>query len=204
MPIATGGGASNITGASIVDGTVSLADLVQGARVTYMLNEINTCTPQPNFHCDNITNGAFTSNTSMGVGQICVPNPITINKISLNAQVVTTPGTFKIALFSEDGQTKHFEVTTSSISATGTSTHTLGAAVRVPAGIYYLAVVSVGTASAEFQTYTVLTQTMVDGVSGKPVLSGRITVTAGTIPATMTPTAPTYNNVSCVHVRFDN
>jgi len=208
MPVFTGGGASSLTGANIVDASLSRADLAASADNAYSPIAL-TLLPRPNATWDNLTTYDTTPNTTMRVGQVVIEQEILVNKVSILTAGKTTNGAIQFALYSENGATRILTGTTGTISVTHTATTvTLGAAVLVPAGVYYWGVVSVGTADVQMAVFGD-TSAGVQGdkigiVSGEPVLSGTLTVSAGTVPATITPTAITSASNCTAVFRLDN
>lgn len=78
--------------------------------------------PLPNHPISDATNGTTISkqmnaNTTAWLGQIVVPFGITVNKITFRTGNNAVAGTVKIALYSEDGQTQKFSVTSGTTSA---------------------------------------------------------------------------------------
>jgi hypothetical protein len=152
----------------------------------------------------------YSGNTTASLHAIVFPVGIAVNKISIVTAGVTTASTLDFVLYSSDGQTQILSGTTASIASAATVyTTTLGAEVEVPAGVYYWGFVA-NDASANFSVYRwAVAQTganaMHNGVSGKDVLRGTKTVTAGTLPATIDPTTDiTSDTTSTPLVRFDN
>lgn len=162
------------------------------------------CTFVPDATNDYRIANVKSSNTTMSVGLIKVPFQIIVNKISYQVTTKTTDGTYKIGLYSENGATKYIDVTTASITSTGVKTTTLGSPVTVPAGNYYIAIVSIGTASAEFFFWNCVDDLLFDGVAGEPIVEGTLAVTAGTLPATIDPTAITHTIFHTFYTRWDN
>jgi hypothetical protein len=114
-------------------------------------------------------------------------------------------GVLKIALYSEDGQTQIFNITTPTISAAGQIHSFSVGSVSVGAGVYYLVIVPVGTANIEvYMNNTNTNQGLYSGITGEPVIEGTAVVTAGTLPATVTPTTITYANARTASIRLDN
>lgn len=144
-------------------------------------------------------------NTTAYVGLVTFPHNITANAITLDVQGFTTSGTMKVALYSEDGATRLFNVTSSTISGTGVLTIALSS-VSITAGNYYLLVVSVSTLDIVMYGWnTNGTGASVFGnVTTKKVWEGTLTVSAGTPPSTITPTSITWAANSTVVSRFDN
>lgn len=137
-------------------------------------------------------------NTRATVTLFSIERPITVNKISFFTGAVTTASTLDLTLYSEDGQTQHFSVTTASIASSGITYTTSVSSVVLGAGNYYLMVnanAAVNLSLVAYATNVVpfanaTTGTLSD-ISLKPVIQGTLTITAGTPPATITPTALT-------------
>lgn len=174
-------------------------------------NAAKTIIPFPNFPLGQVANGNLTSvlnivtATTAFVGQIVIPFSIVANKISFHCLAASVAGTFKIALFSEDGQTQIFSVTTASITTSGIKTTTLSA-VSIPAGVYYIVTVPVSTVNLDclgFYTSEKMS-TLNSGVSSEPILEGTLAVTAGTMPSTITPTAISTADNRVIVWRLDN
>lgn len=152
------------------------------------------------------------TNTTLFVGQVMVPYGITVNKITIRSgATVTTPGTVDITLYSEDGQTQLFSVTTASIDTINTLYTTAVSSVSVPAGIYYIAINPNST--TDITTYYWNTETdppfgttagFGGNVTSEPILEGTVTITAGTPPATIDPTAITSVISRTLTFRLDN
>lgn len=149
----------------------------------------------------------ITNNTTMHVGLSYIPHSILANRMTVRSGgAAVTPGTVKIAIFSEDGQTKIIEETSATISATYTyQTITLGTAVYLPAGVYYTAILGQSTVSASFMGWKSPLDDDTYEVTGGKVTSGYMTVTANTIPSTFNPvTDIVFAHNRSVVLRFDN
>lgn len=157
--------------------------------------------PWPAFISVALTTAGLTGNTQMAVYKFVLPRAITVNKISLNVSSVGTAGTFKIGVFSEDGQTNKIEVTTASISAGGVVT-TAVAAVQLPAGVYYFFALPQSTANVTFDAWTEAFSAL-RNIAAEDEFSGIVTATANTVPATFDPTALT-NALNAPIFRLDN
>lgn len=196
MPQAQGGG-SLVTGANVVDESLSTADLA-AAAILELEPVCLTCCPQPNWipgtGTNSVSGRTLDTNTVLHIGQIVVPRQIVVNKISFNVTTVTVAGVVNVALFSEDGQTRLISFATASISGTGLVITTLGSPVVLPAGVYYLGFNPVGTANVDtwaFGNVSGVIGSINEEVTGKAILNGTITVTASTMPSTITPTSIT-------------
>lgn len=153
-----------------------------------------------------LTNAATDANTVMWIGQIVVPFKITANKVSFTVINKSVNGTVDITMYSEDGQTQVFAITTATITADGTIITALSAVVINP-GIYYIAMNTNSTAAMQVGTYTcaaVATYNLNSGVTSEPVIAGTLTITAGTPPATITPTSITAVDTRTIAIRLDN
>lgn len=204
----TGGGASNITGAQVVDASLSTADL-SAAAILALEPTALTVLPQPNFTVlGAIVQKTLSVNTTLSLGQVIVPTKIVANSISFIMGAVTVAGVAKICLFSEDGQTQIFSVSTASISASNTVVTTALSAVTINAGVYWIAFMPTGTANINPPVFDVDTaisnNALRNTVSGKPIIEGVLTVTANTMPATITPTSVTVQTQSTLIFRLDN
>lgn len=152
-----------------------------------------TLIPQPVGGGVNTAALQVTSNTTAYFGMIFVPFEITVNKLSMSTVgTFTTASTFDIAIYSEDGQTKHIDITTASLNATNTIFTTSVSAVTLSPGNYYVGVVANGgTVDLGISVWQNTTTDDLAGdlgtVTSEPVLQGTKTVTAGTLPATIDP-----------------
>lgn len=148
------------------------------------------------------------SNTVMRLGMVSVPTGITVSSISFNLYNVAVAGSFKIGLYTENGQTLVLSTTTPSYSTSGFKTVTLSSPVAVAAGNYYVAILSQGSANIGALGYTTATENGMNNVnssvSGEPVLEGTLTVTANTLPATFTPSSITSVSNATFVFRMDN
>jgi len=151
-------------------------------------------------------------NTTAIIGQVVIPFKITVNKISVMVNLVTTAGTIDLSLYSEDGQTRLFSVTTASLTTSSIATTGVSAVVVQP-GIYYIMANSNSTTEANFYTWgdqtnpftTNAATSLMNGVTSEPVLQGTMTITAGTPPTTFNPvSAITAVYYSTMIVRLDN
>lgn len=197
----TAGTATGATGAKLAVTPAKLA-----TRISAVLPATIATVPTPAFPSFTITTQQFTGNTTLQVGKVFIPAAITANKISIRAVAFgsTTTGTFKLALFSESGSTQYFSVTTGT-SADGTTMSTALSAVVIPAGYYYFALLPVGSVNQGLRYYALSsTYSELSDISTEPNLAGTITVTADTMPSTITPTAITASTTSTVVFRLDN
>lgn len=148
----------------------------------------------------------FSTNTRGYFYSIVLPFAITINKITIKSGgTVTTSGTIKIGVYSEDGQSKLIDVESPSIDTIDTVYTVSVSAVELPAGIYYVGVVSVDTANLQLVTVQNCYSLGNATPTGKPIMEGYIDgLTAGTLPSTITPASLTYTSQKSVVIRLDN
>lgn len=133
---------------------------------------------------DNATIDAPANLTTMWVGKILVPVPITLATLKFWA-VTGTSSTLKIALFSEDGQTRLFSVTSASLSASQDVNSASVGNVLIPAGLYYIAIIGqVGTVGV-WNTSAATRGSSLARISTTPY-EGTYTVTSDTMPSTIT------------------
>lgn len=149
-----------------------------------------------------ITQSTFNNNTNTtgAVFAFSLLYGMTVNKLSINVTAVGTTGTLKIGIFSQDGQTQYISITTASISGAGIVTTSVSA-VALLAGVYYCVVIPVSTAAVTLTTWSPGALT---GVTGKPTLSGIYTVTASTMPSTLTIANISPSGSNGAVIRFDN
>lgn len=131
-----------------------------------------------------------------------LPAAITVNRLTFKTSgTAGTNGTFDMAIYSEDGQTKHFEETTASITATNTEYQTsTSSAQLLPAGAYYIGMVGNVPASKTF-VGSYGTDTLKSPGSDL-CMAGTAVVSSGVLPATFDPTALT--DARGLFFRLDN
>lgn len=171
-------------------------------QTTGLITAITTL-PTPAFLSNTYGVVLVNSNTTAFAGKVYIPSKITVTRISYYADH-NVNGTYKIALFTEDGQTQIFSYTTPTISTDGLHTDTISSTIIYP-GFYYIVMLPVGTASASFRI-SVRDNTVggaLDSIASAPVTSGTITVTASTMPSTITPSAITSANNAGLIFRLD-
>lgn len=142
--------------------------------------------PRPVAASVGITNASVTGNTAMRVYKFVMPRAMVVNNISIFVNASAANGTVKLAIYSDDGQTKHIEVTTASIGAPGVVT-TAVAAITLPAGTYYFAALAQSSANHTLDGWEDSAGDLTL-VTSEDSLAGTITVSANTIPSTMSPT----------------
>lgn len=157
----------------------------------------------------------LSTNTLMHVALIYIPRAITINKVSIRTGTVSGAGgdTIDIGLYSESGGAYTALVANGAIAGgddnvvkTFTITQT-----TIAAGFYWLAMNNNNASGTQFLMWDTdaaapfsSTDGLLEDVASEPILQGTVTITAGTPPATITPTAISPVDDSCIIVRFDN
>jgi len=201
--------------------TLVLADLLaivdteaepQETKKATLSNLKNAISPSVDFIIVNdlqnrggLTSQGFTNNTTAMFGAFRLPFKITVNKITIRCESVSTPSTLDIAVYSQDGQTKLFEVTTASIASASTFYTTIVDSVLLLPGIYYLVVVAnVEGANLALRTYLGDSSLPTGVPAGEPVLGGTKTVEAGTLPNTFDPSSITSAESKLLVARLDN
>ena len=168
---------------------------------------VTTMFPKATLGVTSYTNVGRNINTQMFFCLVDVLESMTINSLLFYTGTVTTPGTIKIALFSLDGQTKHFEVTSGTVATSTLNSVTVSPAYVISPGKYYLAFCTVGTTNAEFATQTINGSIYANFnfATGEYYYQGYKTITASTIPTTFDPAASvTADSLTGLFVRFEN
>ena len=170
-----------------------------------------TIIPLPNGGTINtIGSISVTTNTTAYISQVSIPYSITVNKISFGVGSVTTPDTIDLTLYSENGQTRLFSVTSATVSASSIITVSVPSVSLTP-GIYYIMANANNTVSCQLYDwedattpFSALGVNILGDVASEPIMRGTLTITAGTPPATITPTAITEGNEGTLIFRLDN
>ncbi len=167
---------------------------------------VKTVSSRPALATGAISGVATASLTSFDVGLFTVPTQITVNQLSYNIGAVTTAGTYKVCVYTEDGATKKIDVT-SGTNGTSVNNVSVGAIVLAP-GNYYVAM---GCATTCSNTVSHWTSTSQNGFNiavpaSKEVYEGTVTMTSGTCNSTITTTSAgiTATNSKTPVIRFDN
>ena len=205
--------AFNINGTSII----SIANIT-GPQGPPGVNGTNGATgaPGPNWSVKSVaalpieagglSGVTLSSNTQMSLGLETVIANITVNQMVIYTQgTVTTPGTYRVGVYSEDGQTKIIDVATPTMSAINTPYNiTLSPSVTLTPGNYYFAIIPVGTSNMIIDTWAT-PRGLNLALNSKPVSMGLKTgMTAGTLPASFDPTTITFGSGRAIVIRLDN
>jgi len=202
--LATIATAGKVNGAAIT----SLASIPAGAGVIPAANipggSVLAIIPRPMLPHSGAGTQGNNNNTVGRVHMFNLVRGITVNKITFNVTAVGTAGTLKIAIYSEDGQTKVLEIETTSISTTGKQSFDVSAVVLAP-GNYYFMVLPVSTAAITLSTWASSTTiNVLNQPSSEPSFAGDYTCTASTIPATMDLSLLSSDVERLVAFRLDN
>jgi hypothetical protein len=153
-----------------------------------------------------VTATSVASLTAFKVGMFTVPENITVNQISAAVTAVTTAGTLKMCVYTENGATKKIDVTTAA-PAVGTLTTAVGSVLLTP-GNYYVAVGCATNCSDTLSFYGsgAFTHESTATPASKEVYEGTVTMTSGTCNATITTTTAGITGAasSTVNARLDN
>lgn len=164
-----------------------------------------TQVPRPVLIATGIGTVSIATPTTMHLGAIEFNQTITVNKLTFGIGGFSSSGTMKVGIYSYDGTSKLLDATTSTISGTGIQTINLGSPVVIAAGQYYVAMVSVsGSFSPQVFQTDGSSESLFSAVSGKATLVGTLTVTSGTLPSTITPSAITSADDRTLAIRYDN
>ena len=181
-----------------------------GSSAKTLIPHRNSASPDTS-SADTVGTRVINVNTTMYLAQVVIPLAITANQITIKNNGVSVQGTVDLTMYSEDGQTQIFAVTTANVT-NGLTVSTALSAVVINPGIYYMGINTNSTADLTFFFWN---STSFDGdtsgvkplelLTGKPTIQGTLTITAGTPPATITPGSLTaYNEQALVYFRLDN
>jgi hypothetical protein len=147
----------------------------------------------------------YNSNTTLYGGLYSVPVAIAVTKLWVQTTSEVTPGTFNIAVFTENGQTRKISSTFTTNGSTLLYSATCSATTIGP-GNYWVFVQPTSTADCTFNTIgdSGIVGGIANGSSGIAI-AGRITgATASTMPSTITPSAVSvFSGNDGVQVRLE-
>lgn len=153
---------------------------------TYPGGLVTSLMPEPAFLATTTQNNVtiFNGNTTARVHAFSLAHSIVVNRIGIELSTVTSPSTMDFAVYKSNGD-KVFEVTSGTSMANALSTTTVNAVTLVP-GTYYFAAVANG-ASADISGPTYISNPLyLTGHTGEDKLGGTLTVSAGTLPSSLT------------------
>lgn len=149
--------------------------------------------------------GTFTTSILGHFGMVTVPLNISANTISINCTTVSEVGNaVKIGVYSENGQNRVTSVFVS-ILGTGIITRPISS-VFFAAGNYWTALVPVTDASNNFTVWRTDNSPgeFAASVAGKKKFTGVMSVVAGTLPTTFSPSSLVSLSLPGIVVRLDN
>ena len=147
---------------------------------------------------------ALASLTAYKVALFNVPQSITVNQLSYNVGAVTTAGSYRICVYSEDGNTKEIDVT--DVPTAGLNSVTVSAVTLSP-GNHYIAMGCATTCNNTVFMFTSTANTVINTSAvpaGKKEYEGLFTMTSGTCNATIDETAFTGTISHTPVIRLDN
>jgi hypothetical protein len=160
-------------------------------NIALMNPSMNTYFCRPLIRVDNgdLSSQVESINTRLQLGKFVLPFDIVINNITFYASVVTVPGTVRLGIYSEDGQTRYLGVESGAISVASLVNTTIDG-VALKSGIYWFAFVPNGTTNIEVYDFNPSQrgQKWTNGFGGAPPMQGYLSVPEGTLPATFAPT----------------
>ena len=161
--------------------------------------------PQPTFTISQMGASVSSSNTIVSVGQVYIPLQIKVQKITISTNnPPAIPGKVKIGLYSENGQSKIFEVTTDSIFINGPVTTQLNIPITITPGNYYIMLLPIGNTSLPLIYYlsTASGYYLFNPPSGN-ILQGYLNVIPDTLPTNFDPTSIMYQEARCLGFRIN-
>jgi hypothetical protein len=175
---------------------VSVDDLNQQIRDNMLVlhDDLRSMLPEP----VEVVVGASTSvalpanNTTAHLGVIGVTRPVIIKSIQYNISAAGggATSTIRIALYTEDGQTKLIDVVDACGANVGVRTVDVNPDLAIEAGNYIVLIChGVYNTSAKAVTRYAYDTTLQAHVAAEPDLSGTLTIAGGAAPATIDPTA---------------
>lgn len=176
-------------------------------KLEYSAPTCKSIIPMPAFPVLNLNYISKSSNTTASIGQILVPFDIQLNEVTIighfNGGI---PGRIKLALYTEDGQTKIFECLSDSLSSVLVipMSISLNNSKLIHAGLYYLSMLPVNSTNISLATY--FNNPISDPViyqSGKNILQGTMPVPINTLPSIINPLSLSSDQGSCVFVKFN-
>lgn len=150
--------------------------------------------PRPVDETGAIAGGGTTlTTTNAEVQLVCISVPITIDELQY---IVSDAGSnadnvVRLAMYSEDGQTRIFNVTDAVGTGTGTRTVSVTAVTIAPGNYYTFFCLSSGTVAGPALNRYTTNASFVTGGAGENDLGGDLTITGGAAPSTFDPTAIT-------------
>ncbi len=181
---------------------------------TEVVASARTLIPNPAFPFNptSTSNMSVGNNTIMYLGQIIVPFKITANKLTFRTgAVISTSGTVDFTLYNETGESRLFSVTSALITTAEILMSISLSTIIIQPGVYWIAVNSNDTTSVQIKCWSptngsgfTAAEGFATDVASKPVMTGTLTITAGTPPLAITPTSVVENYTITPIIRLDN
>lgn len=144
----------------------------------------------------------FASSVTGYVGLYNTPAGIQFNSFSLSVSSVRVGGPLSVGFYTEDGQTRMSSLVTATYSTNGVKTESVSSVVLRP-GNFYTVVVPTGGTNVDVRGIALTSTGTISSVVGKPVFSGNLSVSAGTLPPSFVPSTVSLGNPSCITFRLD-
>ncbi|MBI3564736.1 MAG: hypothetical protein HY079_06030 [Elusimicrobia bacterium] len=197
----TASGSMSVTAA----GTAGFALVSGGAGAPVWDNpSVTTITSMPLTAHSGTSAVANNSLTVRKTGLFRIAGRLTVNQLTFAVGAVTTAGTYKICVYTEDGLTKVIDVT-SGAPAVGANNVAVAGAPVLSSGLYYVAMGCATTCSNTVFQWTTVSVAGFNAATvpaGKKVLEGTTTHTSGTCNATLPAITPAISSTPMI--RFDN
>jgi hypothetical protein len=151
------------------------------------------------------TYSTASSLTTRVVGLFNIPERITVNQLTFYTTTLTTAGTTKVCLYTEDGSSKVLDVTSGTVSGAGAVSVTVSPAVTLEPGNYYSVVGCATTCNFTLTVWASMSVATLNGASvpsGKKVYEGTVTHSSGVCDSSLGTITATTNSTPVV--RFDN
>lgn len=144
------------------------------------------------------------SNTTGFTSLFNLPEAMLINKITIRPSSCSTPGSFKLGIYSEDGSTLLISTTTKTLTAQIQDTSTLTTPTLLDQGNYYFVLVPNGVVNCGFFEWKADSDSFYTGVSGEPVYVGTQAVSASTLPSSFVTSTLSYTGFGGITFRLDD
>lgn len=169
--------------------------------------EITTFVPKPvMFASSSLSTVAFTSLTLYRVYLFNLPKKITVNQLTYGVAFITTAGSHRICIYSEDGNTKLLDVT--KVPVVGPNSVTISPSLILNPGNYFLAVGCATTCSNSLNYWpTMNNATWINGIDApinKIDYDGTVQMNSGICNSAINPANFSSSNTTAIAIRLDN